>query len=175
MVRNNALLLNYTAEECEQAWFGGEIPEDFSEQSTVLRDSIQADGQWRVASGPLAGRHPGRGVFRMVAGFRYEGEGVGPTDVVATIHLQAHRRTVRHFLMCDDADVIAAAGTGQTAADGTIVDPFTVPPRGTSPDSSTPGQASTATATGITFCDADDDDAREVGDFFLCPVAPTGQ
>ncbi len=146
VVANNHPLLGYTVEECRDAWFDGEVPVGFAERSALLGGSVESDPTWTMVTGPLAGRDLGAGIFRMVAAFSYEGTQLRVADRVAYVHLQVQGDDVRHFLLCEDAEVIVAAaattapttapaaggGTTATAAPTTPTptqtDPTTLPP-----------------------------------------------
>jgi hypothetical protein len=117
VVAQNHPLLPYGVDECREAWFDGEIPPGFAERSAVLSGSIVSDPEWTMVTGPLAGRDLGDGLFEMVAAFSYEGTIQRVADRVAYVHLQVDGDDVRHFLLCEDAEIIVAApaaGTGDT-------------------------------------------------------------
>lgn len=120
VVAQNHPLLPYGVDECREAWFDGEIPPGFAERSAVLSGSIESDPEWTMVTGPLAGRDLGDGLFEMVAAFSYEGTVQRVADRVAYVHLQVDGDDVRHFLLCEDAEIIVAApaDTGDTTGTG---------------------------------------------------------
>lgn len=124
LVANNHPLLPYTAEQCRDAWFGGDVPVGFTERTALLDGSIESDPGWTMVTGPLAGRDLGSGLFTMVVAFTYEGEGLRVADRVANVHLQVIDGQVRQFLLCEEVEVTvvtptAAATTGATGGSGT--------------------------------------------------------
>lgn len=198
LVANNHPLLPYTAEQCREAWFGGEVPVGFAERTALLDGSISSDPEWTMVTGPLAGRDLGAGLFEMVVAFTYEGEGLRVADRVATVHLQVTDGQVRQFLLCEEVDVTVvtppAATTAPTTGGGTTTTPTTAPnptqtePTTLPPITATPGPVSPGTGgggstpttppptgtrppgSGIDFCDEGDPGAQPVaGDYFLCP------
>ncbi len=117
VVANNHPLLTYTVDDCREAWFDGEIPVGFSESNELVEGSIESDTGWTMVSGPLAGRDLGQGLKTMVVSFTYDGQLLRVADRVANVHLQVNGDDVRHFLLCEDAEIIvASAATTQTAA-----------------------------------------------------------
>lgn len=128
-VANNHPLLNYTADDCREAWFGGDAPIGFAERNALDSASIVSDPDFMMTVGPLAGRELGEGLLEMIVAFAYEGQGLSVADRVANVHLQVIDGTVRHFLVCEPVEItVAESSPGGTAADG-----------GTTPGGSTTG------------------------------------
>lgn len=156
VVANNHPLLPYTAEECREAWFDGEVPPGFAERNALLEGSIESDPGWQMVTGPLAGRDIGQGLFTMVVAFSYEGDLLRVADRVANVHLQVIGDDVSHFLLCEEPEVIVAAApttaatTPATSGGGTTTtptsrptttptQPTTLPPITATPQPTTPG------------------------------------
>lgn len=141
-VANNHPLLDYTADECREAFFGGEAPIGFAERNALAPGTIVSDPDFMMSVGPLAGRDLGEGVLEMLVAFSYEGAGLQVADRVTPVHLQVIDGDVRHFLVCDvvevqvvqapDTDTGTTAGGGGTTTGGggttTTVDPVTGEP-----------------------------------------------
>jgi hypothetical protein len=166
LVANNHPLLPYTAEQCREAWFGGEVPVGFTERTALLEGSIESDPGWTMVTGPLAGRDLGAGLFEMVVAFTYEGEGLRVADRVANVHLQLIDGEVRQFLLCEDVEVTvvsppadttttsSGAGGGTTGTGGGTTspqpsqpEPTTLPPITATPSPVTPGTGGGGTTT----------------------------
>lgn len=144
VVAQNHPLLPYDVEQCREAWFDGEVPPGFAERSTVLASSVESDPEWTMVTGPLAARDLGDGLFEMVAAFSYEGTTQRVADRVAYVHLQVDGDDVRHFLLCEDAEVIVAAPPSEATTGGTTTGGTTT--GGTT----TGGTATGGTTTGTT-------------------------
>lgn len=138
-VANNHPLLDYTADECRETFFGGEAPLGFAERNALAPGTVMSDPDFMMSVGPLAGRDLGEGVLEMTVAFSYEGAGLQVADRVTTVHLQVIDDQVHHFLVCDPVEVQvvqAPADTGGTSGDGTTggtgtgttVDPVTGDP-----------------------------------------------
>ena len=150
VVANNHPLLTYTVDDCRESWFDGEIPVGFSETNDLVEGSVESDTGWTMVSGPLAGRDLGQGLVNMVVSFTYEGQLLRVADRVSNVHLQVNGDDVRHFLLCEDAEVIVASSTTtQSAAApiGTLTTTPTTTPTGTT-GGTTP--ATTAPVTPVT-------------------------
>ncbi len=153
VVANNHPLLNYTVDQCRDAWFDGEVPVGFAERSALLSGSVESDPTWTMVSGPLAGRDLGNGIFRMVSAFSYEGTQLRVADRVAYVHLQVQGDDVRHFLLCEDADVIVVTPTASAASAAPAPAPAPAPATGggtAAPTTPTPTQTDPTTLQPIT-------------------------
>ncbi|HUG82923.1 MAG TPA: hypothetical protein VMM13_00075 [Euzebya sp.] len=152
IIGNNHPLLPYTADQCREAWFDGDIPIGFTERTALLDGSVESDPGWTMVQGPLAARDLGAGLFEMVVAFTYEGEGLRVADRVANVHLQVVDGEVRQFLLCEEVDVIiaeapATAATTPATTGGTGTTTPTSPTTGTPVAPSEPTTLPPITAT----------------------------
>lgn len=119
-VANNAPGLDYTPDECREAFFNGVPPVAFAERNDVKTDTIARDPDFMMTVGPLAGRDLGEGLLTMVVAFRYEGLGLQVADRIADVHLQVVDDEVRHFLVCEPVEIQVVQSTGGTGDDATV-------------------------------------------------------
>lgn len=138
VVQRNHPQLPYTAEDCRQAWFGGEPNPAFREVTAVDPATIARDDGWQMPVGPLTGRDLGEGLFRMAVAFAYSGAPPYFRERTAVVHLQVAGGQVRNFFLCDTTEVTVTAAS--TSADGTA--------GGTTTGGTTTPGTSTGTGTG---------------------------
>ena len=119
-VANNHPLLDYTADDCREAWFSGEPPVGFAERNALAPGTIVSDPDFMMTVGPLAGRDLGEGLLEMVVAFAYEGQGLFVADRVADVHLQVLDGRVSHFLVCEPIEItVVESASGGATGDGT--------------------------------------------------------
>lgn len=126
--------LDYTAEQCATAWFGGPPPVGFAERSTLDETTVQVLTDWSMTGGPLDGVAQGAGIHRMEVDVTYTGARPLMDRRIGVV-LSARGGDVRNYVRCEaptpvapsPATLVGTVPVSQITGGGAIPTPASCP------------------------------------------------